>query len=647
MAELLYSKSQGQHYLKDDDGVTPVEVMKSESTGETFIKGEDGEYYKYEAKPSYEPTAYDYAQQAIGQGTLMGFGDELAGAVKGIYGAIGTDKPFSESIDESIDAERARMAQTEEALGMPATLALQAGGGLLTGGVGAGRAIAGKSLAMAPKLYRAAMQGGVQGGITGAGMSEGGVLDRAGGAAQGAATGAVLGPALTGVAHGVGKVGSAVGRMLPGGAQRQAAGLLRSTIPAKDVARLEQEVLAAPHSVVADFAPTDAKRIVGEATRTVGSGPQVKYLKARHRTQASRIVPAVDDIISGENVGQKIDKITRSRQKQASENYGKFYENPVELTPQLKSFFERDVFQDAYTFAQRLANNDGIKLPPLFEVGEDGVKRYLKPNAQLLDYIKQGMDTATDAAYKESGTMGNSVKNLRNQYRDYLDELLPDYREARSAYAGHSAALEAAENGRKFMLSLGDEGKALKGFSRKDIADLGEHELEAFRSGAASALRDKIERKGFGANVTLLFDNPGVKKDLDALLGRDAARAFRKSIKAEAKMAETWAENQGSATSQRLSAGKTMGTVLDVAAGADPTVSVLRGAMNKVAPQPEAVASEISRLMASPKIADKMAAFALLKQRGIQQPLSKAGGLAQGAVSGVGGYLGGRYGASN
>ena len=656
MAEILDNPSTGKVYLRDGAGTREVNEVIDKSGVSTFLDAENKSYDSDgEAIKEFSPSFYDYAQQIIGQGTLMGFGDEIAGAAKGAYGALGTDQPFSEGMSQGIDAERAQMQKVEESLGMPATLALQAGGGLLTGGLGAGRAIAGKGLSMGAKALRGAMQGGVQGGITGAGMSEGNVLDieglknRAGGAGAGAGLGVLGGAALPALSHGLTEGAKSVGRLFPGGVQRQAAGLLRGTVPKADIPRLEQQVMANPHSVIADFAPVDAKRVVGEATRTVGSGPQVKYLKARHRTQASRIIPTVDEFVSNKSIGETIQDLTSQRQASAQKNYGKFYENPVEVTDKLKGFFEKDAFQDAYKFAQKLANNDGVPLPPLYEVGADGSKRYLKANAQLLDYIKQGMDATVDSAYRESGTLGNSLKTLRNNYRDHLDEMLPDYKQARSEYAGHSAAMEAAENGRKFMMSLGDEGKSLKGIGRADIADLGEHELEAFRSGAASALRDKIERKGFGANVTTLFDSPGVVKDLNAVMGRDAAREFRKVIETEAKMAETWAENQGSQTAQRASAGQTMGTVLPemAATGGIPILSLAREAVNKIAPQPEAVAKTVSRLMASPKLADKQMAFKIMRGGVMQQPLSKLRGMAQGATSGVGGYLGGKYGANN
>jgi hypothetical protein len=655
MAEIIQKGEQS--YVKDGGKLVPVYKIEFDN-GDLAYENDNGDVYEIDSAPeAYSPSAYDYGQQIVGQGTLMGFGDEIMGFGKGLYDYATTDKGFKDSIYDRIDEERAQMAKAEESLGMPATLALQAGGGLLTGGLGAGRAIAGKGLAMAPKLFRAAKQGFVQGGLTGAGMSEGGfdtegLLNRAGGAGKGAVAGMVLGPALTGAGHGIGKGISSVGRMLPGGVDRQAAGVLRAVTPKKDIARMEQQTLANPVSVAADFAPVDTKKVVGEATRTIGSGPQVKYLKARHQSQASRIVPTVDDLISPDNVAAKIEKLAKQRQTTAAKNYGKFYETPVELTPQLKSYFERDAFKEAYKFAKKLANNEGIDLPPLFSKTADGAKSYIKPTAQLLDYIKQGMDAVVDTAYKKSGTLGTSAKVLRNEYRDHLDDLMPDYKQARSEYAGHSAAIEAAENGRKFMMSVGDEGKALKGFGRKDIADLGEHELEAFRSGAASALRDKIDKKGFGANIATMLESRGGKLDLNALLGRDGAREFRKVLKAEMKMAETWAENQGSQTAQRISAGNTMGTsaatLTDAALTGNfaPVLGVARQAMNAVAPQPEAVAKRISQLMASPKMADKMEAFRMLKGGAVQRPLGKLGGYAQGAASGVGGYLGGKLGAN-
>tara|TARA_R110000824_G_scaffold153789_3_gene325506 strand:+ start:45 stop:2021 length:1977 start_codon:yes stop_codon:yes gene_type:complete len=654
MYEILKSPSNpDKTYLKDNDGTThQVIEMESQSTGKVYYQNPTTK----KTWEKFEPSFRDYAQQVLGQGTLMGFGDEILGGIQGSYDTLTGKGDWGDNVDKRIDAERARMKKTEQDLGMLKTLALQGGGGLLTGGLGAGKAMVGKGLSMLAKGTRGAKLGAVQGGITGGGMSEGGftsdgLLQRGKGTVLGAGAGAALGGAFPAVGEAFVQGGKAVGRMLPGGAERQAAGLLRSTIPRSAIPRMEQQTMANPVSVVADFAPVDAKRLVGEATRTIGSGPAVKYLKARQRSQAARIVPTVDDLISPDSLAEKINSLSSQRKLNAQKNYGEFYQNEVKLTPELKSFFERDALKEAYQFAKKLANNENVNLPPLFTRGKDGTKRYVVPNAQLLDYMKQGMDAVVEKSYKESGTLGTSNKILRNNFRDHLDKIMPDYKKARSDYAGTSAAIEAAENGRKFMASLGkqSEDNAMKGFGRKDIANMGEHEQEAFRSGAASILRQKIEGKSFGSNITLMFDSPGFKKDLDALIGKDAAREFRRVIKAEAKMAETFAENQGSATAQRLSAGQTMSTPASaVAASLTPEVAIANKGLqliDQLSPQPEAVAQNISRLMASPKIADKMLAFQILKSRQITRPISRAADLAVGASSGVGGVLGGISGA--
>ena len=656
MSELLHSPSQDQYYLKDEAGTRPVKVFKSESTGKTFIDTGDGQLSEYKAEEAYSPSAYDYGQQVIGQGALMGGGDEIAGFGKGLYDYATTDKGFKDSIYDRIDAERAQMAKTEEALGFGKTLALQAGGGLLTGGYGAGRAIAAKGLTLGAKALRGGAQGAVQGGITGAGMAEGGVLDRAGAAGQGAATGALLGPLLTGAGHAVGKGLSSAGRMLPSGAKRQAHGLLQATVPQKAVSRMERDLAKMPKGVLADVAPKDAQRLSGEAMRTIGGGREVEILAARHKGQAARLVPKVDEIVSPHRVDDMMKGLAKQRQASASKDYQAVYDAEVPLTDTLKSFFRKDAAQEAWSGAQKLADFDGVKLPPLFTVLPNGSKQYAKPTAKMMDYIKQSMDDMVNDAYKSTGRKKYAARlqQERDSLREHLDDLIPGYRDARGVYAGYSAAIEAAENGANFMRSsFGDELSGLKGLMTKaDLDGMGEHELEAFRAGVASVLRDKITGKGFGADVTKLFDSPKAVDKLKSALGPKGASAFLNEVRKEAKMAATWAENQGSQTGQRASASASMGrpaaALADAAISGSPVgvLGGLRQAANAVAPPPEAVAKHISRLMASPRTADKMEAFKMLKGGAVQRPLGQLGGYAQGAASGLGGYLGGKFGAN-
>jgi hypothetical protein len=597
----------------------------------------------------FDPNLVDYAQQIFGQGMLMGVGDEISAAFQAGADAIVQGKPVQEAYAERLKQVRADMKATEDDLGTLGTLALQGGGSLLTGGLGAGRFIAGKGLSLGAKALRGSMQGAAQGAGTGYGMSTKGTVDNPlgtlGDTALGGAIGAFGGAAFPAIGHAIQKGVSAVGRILPGGAQRQAANVIQATIPRKQVAALEKKVNADPLSVIADYAPVDTQRAAGAAVRNIGGGPQAKFLAARQASQDARILPQVNKQISSDGAADTIEAIGKSRRALASKNYGKVYETKVPLTDELKGFFETKDAKQAYKLAQTIAEREGVTLPKLFTKTDAG-KVYAQPNARMLDYMKQGFDAIVEKEFKKSGTMGSSAKGLRDRFRDHLDDIIPDYKNARSTYAGQSAAMEAAENGRKFMQSLDAEKSAMAGFGKADIAKMGAHELEAFRSGAASVLVKKIKGKPPYADVTNIFNSRAAREAMDDLLGKAGAREFRKTVKSEAAKAKTFAELSGSQTSQRQSAGNSLlNYIPEVVTGADPTTMLLRGALNKMAPQPEDVSQVVSRLLASPKAADKAEAFRIMQEGAIMRPLSYGGGLFQGATSGLGGYTGGVLGA--
>lgn len=603
----------------------------------------------------FMPSFYDYGQQILGQGALMGTGDEIAGTIKGLYNAIGSEGGFLNnainSASKGIDAERAQMKKVENELGTLKTLALQGAGGLLTGGLGAGRAIAGKGLSLGAKALRGSKQGAMQGAATGAGMSEG-TTERILPAVYGAAGGGILGAGLPVVASGLTGTAKGVLRMLPGGVEAQARNVVRGTIPQKVVPRMEKELADMPKGVIADVAPRDAQRLAGEAMRTIGGGRAVDVLAARHKGQAGRLVPKVSEIVSPYRVDDVLKGLSKQRKIAADKDYKNVYNYEVSITNPLKNFFEKDAIQDAYSGAKALANIEGVKLPPLFTTLSDGSKQYAKPTAKMLDYIKQSMDDKVNRTFIAGDkSLGISLQGLRDDFRNHLDEIIPEYKNTRSTYAGFSAAMEAAEDGANFMKSgLGDEMSGLKGLMTKTkIEDLGAHELEAFRSGVGAVLRDKIMGKGFGADVTKIFDSPKMIEKLTSALGKKDAQLFLREIKKESKMAVTWAENQGSQTAQRASAKMSMGKELadaavSTAAGVPNVgtgINLVRAAANQLAPQPESVAKRVSQLLSSPRMADKQEAFKIMRSGGVTQPISYLTGLSEGATSGAGGLLGG------
>tara|TARA_R110000751_G_scaffold281580_2_gene384182 strand:+ start:617 stop:1096 length:480 start_codon:yes stop_codon:yes gene_type:complete len=115
------------------DGTNPAVIQRLTAEQEEIIKRHS----------SPEESWWDTARQAIGQGTLLGFGDEALGTLRGVfkpgYDELGRPLATRDAINAAIDDER-RINREYEERNPYKSLALQMGGGLLTGGVGAGRA---------------------------------------------------------------------------------------------------------------------------------------------------------------------------------------------------------------------------------------------------------------------------------------------------------------------------------------------------------------------------------------------------------------------------------------------------------------------------------------------------------------------------
>ena len=486
-----------------------------------------------------QPTGANVLRQALGQGALLGFGDEIEGFFRGLM--PGT------TVDKEIDRARQRVKMYEENYperAIPATLA----GGLLTGGAGAARAAAMKGAPMLARMAQGAKTGAGYGLVGGAGTAEGGLADRAVGAGYGTLTGAGTGAAFPAIAAGGRAVIDAARGSMPGAARKIAERNVR------DAADYDNETVDTARDILArgpsDMAGADLAdpRAMGLrnaarlAANTRGGVQGLRFVGERADAQGQRIGRALEGGLPSKTLDDFLDETSELRRVSAERNYGKFYDNPVQLDDKLKTYFQDEDFQEAYKLAQTIARREGVSLappganriPPLFEM-VDGDKVFAQPNARMLDYIKQGMDALVDRTYRtEGGTLGKSLQKVRDAYRDHLDEIMPDYPMARSEYAGLSAAMEAAELGQKFITSPRKIGPNI--FKR-----MGDHEKEAFRVGVAEELRMKINTSPDGTNIVRkIFGNPDARKRLELVFDDDDAfAAFRQAMENEAKMAAT------------------------------------------------------------------------------------------------------------
>ena len=141
------------------------------------------------------PTDWRGRAAALGEGAALGWGSEIsAGMATAMAKAMGDEKGWGEIYEDISGAERRRQGEYKEAHPGEA-LALEVGGGLLTGGMGLSKALGTQALKQAPKLTRAATGMGVgaaEGAVAGAGGAD------PGSRAAGAKTGALIGAAIPG-----------------------------------------------------------------------------------------------------------------------------------------------------------------------------------------------------------------------------------------------------------------------------------------------------------------------------------------------------------------------------------------------------------------------------------------------------------------
>lgn len=177
------------------------------------------------AKRLHADASRGSAADSVAQGVSLGFADELAGALGAIPASLQTGESIGDAYTGIRDAARANAdAYRQRAPG--ASLAAEVAGGLLTGGVGGGRAVAGAS--GRELLRQSAGVGAGLGAASGLGYSE---ADTAGGMAADTVAGGLLGGAA-------GAAFPALGSKMA--QYRQAAMDARSSAPyTRSVARLE------------------------------------------------------------------------------------------------------------------------------------------------------------------------------------------------------------------------------------------------------------------------------------------------------------------------------------------------------------------------------------------------------------------------
>jgi hypothetical protein len=201
--------------------------------------------------------------------------------------------------------------------------------------------------------------------------------------------------------------------------------------------------------------------------------------------------------------------ITQRLRQIGEQDYQKAFAVGTVRDPQIENLIRNPELASIWKEAQSLARLGGrelnVKLEAVFD--EAGALVGVKPtqdaipDVEALDYFKRALDDQIDAGFRGKASGGKSRAaalrdNIRKPLINRLDELVPEYREARSKYAGDLEVREALDYGRDLLSKKLRPQEVSAQINKMSIA-----EREAVKTGALQALLEPLEDATRRGNV--------------------------------------------------------------------------------------------------------------------------------------------------
>lgn len=349
----------------------------------------------------------------------------------------------------------------------------------------------------------------------------------------GGAVGGVVGAAAPYIASGAGRAFVAArDRLMTGGAARRtglaanvadplraAAGSENLTGP--DLAR--RLIEAGPEGMLADVNP-QFRALTSELARAGGPGAEVVTLRLGERAAAAsqRVARAADAALGTEQDLPRLSAtLIMAREAEAAPLYDAAYMRflpGLSQMPETAAALQTEFGQRAWTRAARLAEAEGVAID------------IEAPTVRALDLWQRELSTMAREADNAARTTGTNEARILGGMRDRVigevDGLVPEFAQARSAFAGRSAMLDAIEEGAQvFARSLSPADL------RVYLSTLSQSEQAAYATGARAALAEVLQS---ASNDRLaaerLFSRLGNVEKMRTLIGDDATlqlvRAF-------------------------------------------------------------------------------------------------------------------------
>jgi hypothetical protein len=523
---------------------------------------------------------------SVANGPLFGFADEIGGALGGAidYGKQALrptslsdlvtgrkDQSFSDLYRANRDTLRG-MQDAQKAENPWTTHITQAAASLpigLVGALGKARTAAEIAPTLGSTLLKGSATGAGYGGLSAAGASTADTpMGLAGDVAAGAALGAVLSPATQLTAKVVGAVGGNVAdRFRTASAENTARQKIAEALARDARGEMFTTAQSGPSgqvaarlpklgegATIADAGGANTMQLLDTLATLPGRTKQAvtNVQHQRMATEGGRLRTAAETAMDtgGQRLATTVQSLTTDRATAAAPLYGQLRQINLQPSQDLAEVVAAADALGAVKHARTMAT---ARMQP-FTIDPANPGAW---NAGQPDHIKRGLDQLVTKETKPDGSVspvGAAVAELRARMIGLMDQATANpqtgqslYKQARDAFAGPSALIDAANAGRRVLTK--DEvsiASALEGMSTS--------EREAFRIGAYEALHNKLGTQGGRTELMNAWKNDSTREKLQAMFGQDlrSYREFAAELAKESAKRGIQKVNTGSQTAARM-----------------------------------------------------------------------------------------------
>lgn len=304
-----------------------------------------------------------------------------------------------------------------------------------------------------------------------------------------------------------------------------------------------------------------------------------------------------------------VDALIAKKQSDAAPFYQQLEGSMFTADKDLVNLLERA--KDAHGGAEKLARLSGISLTDLSKI-----KAGSKVPFETLNTVKKSLWDLAESAKGEFGKpteLSRAYDDVRRKLTSKLDDLSPKdatgasiYKQARAAFETPAQMETAMRRGRDALKEDVTELPAM-------IRDMEPAELDAFRIGAAQALRDTAGSQAGQTRLLNLYKEPALKEKLQAIFGGDF-RKFQKAVLQQEQLKGVERAGQGSQTAKLLAGAEDQGAFME-------GIEAARAAASGGFAPMEYVGRKFSQLKMPEQTRNQLAQMLLLRGEPAQQEL--------------------------